>query len=747
MTEQELQNWIPSVKEETKGLLDNLSLDETSATRLLNESKEILSLCGNPEVAGNDDAGLVFGYVQSGKTMSFTTVTALARDNDYQIIIVIAGTSTNLVNQSTDRLMKDLRINLRYDRKWIGVLQNPSGASDRETIGTVLREWKNPTFPEDERRSVLITVMKNTSHLQNLIDIFERLDLRNVPTLIIDDEGDQASLNTRARRNALNDVDDDIFDPQIHLSTIYRRLNTLRGLLPHHTFLQYTATPQATLFINILDRLSPNFVQLLTPGDAYVGGVTFFVHNRELVRTIPRNEIPTNRNPLDEPPESLIYALKLFFLGVSIGKYRKDSRNRSMMIHPSRLQFDQMYYHIWVQSIKERFVLTLQQEEDDLDKQELVEEFREAYQDLMQTERNMPMFEELIGRIAQTDRLEHSINSTKLELVNSSRGKTPTINWRDNYSFILVGGQSMDRGFTVEGLTVTYMPRNIGVGNVDTIQQRARFFGYKRGYLGLCRIYLDQSTIDAYTHYVEHEEELRSSLLRDKLANKHLNDWERQAILSQAYSLARRNIFDTTFNRYDFGNYWFRIAAPHDQPNIVDNNRHVCEEYIQNNRQLLHEDAGHPNRTEDQKHYILNSSLDDVFNNLLHRLRFTREDDSEGFTTLQSVLHSYLEQNPDSLAVVYLMKKGDKRTRRLTSNDEIQQLFQGRNPRRGRGEVIYPGDSSIRDEEQVTVQIHKLDLVDRNSGEVFEDIYSIAVWTPEKVGKQVITVGDPIQPN
>ncbi|MEM6724359.1 MAG: Z1 domain-containing protein, partial [Bacteroidota bacterium] len=315
------------------------------------------------------------------------------------------------------------------------------------------------------------------------------------------------------------------------------------------------------------------------------------------------------------------------------------------------------------------------------------------------------------------------------------------------YSFILVGGQSMDRGFTVEGLTVTYMPRNIGVGNVDTIQQRARFFGYKRGYLGLCRIYLDQSTIDAYTHYVEHEEELRSSLLRDKLANKHLNDWERQAILSRAYRLARRNVFDTTFNRYDFGNYWFRIAAPHDQSNIVANNRKVCEEYIQSHRQSLREDTGHVNRTEDQKHYVLNTTLDDVFNNLLHRLRFTREDDSEGFTTLQSVLHLYLEQNSNSSAIVYLMKKGEKRTRRLTSNDKIQQLFQGRNPRRGRGEVIYPGDSLIRDEEQVTVQIHKLDLVDRNTGEVFEDIYSIAVWTPEEVGKQVITVGDPIQPN
>jgi len=719
-------------------------LDNLSTERLLKESKEILSLCGNPGTSENDDAGLVFGYVQSGKTMSFTTVTALARDNGYQIIIVIAGISTNLVNQSTDRLMKDLRLGLRYDRKWIGVLKNPTGTSDKETISTMLKEWRNPTFPKDERRSVLITVMKNTKHLQNLVEIFEHLDLENVPTLIIDDEGDQASLNTRARRNALDDITDDIFEPQIHLSTIHRRLETLRSLLPHHTFLQYTATPQATLFINILNRLSPNFVQILTPGDAYVGGMAFFVQQPDLVRTIPRNEIPSNVNPLYEPPESLIDALKLFFLGVAIGRYRKDSRNRSMMIHPSRLQFDQGFYFNWIQNIKERFVLTFQQKNDDSEKLELIEEFRVAYKDLQKTEDNLPKFEDLIGRIGQADRLEHSINSTKLELVNSQRGKTPSINWRDNYSFILVGGQSMDRGFTVEGLTVTYMPRNIGVGNVDTIQQRARFFGYKRTYLGLCRIYLDQATIDAYTHYVEHEEDLRHSLKNEKLANKHLNDWERNAILSRAYRLARRNVFDTTFNRYNFGNRWFRISAPHDQANIVDNNRQVCKEFINDNKGIFQEDTGNNNRTEDQKHYVFESSLESIFNNLIHKLRFTREDDSEGFTTLQSVIHLYLEKNPKVTSIVYLMKKGESRDRRLTNKDEIQQLFQGKNPRTG--QVIYPGDALIKDEDRITVQIHKLNLVNRSTGEVHEDVYSIAVWIPEVVGNEVIKIGSPIEP-
>lgn len=80
----------------------------------------------------------------------------------------------------------------------------------------------------------------------------------------------------------------------------------------------------------------------------------------------------------------------------------------------------------------------------------------------------------------------------------------------------------MDRGFTVEGLTVTYMPRNVGVGNVDTIQQRARFFGYKRSYLGYCRVFLDQVTIDAYNSIVDHEENVRDQLREFDIDNKHL---------------------------------------------------------------------------------------------------------------------------------------------------------------------------------------------------------------------------------
>jgi hypothetical protein len=738
-----METWTPIIGKETEQLLEYLKLDEFSTQRLLNETTSILALCGSPEQKTNAETGLVFGYVQSGKTMSFTTLTALAKDNDYQIIVVIAGISTNLLDQSTKRLEKDLRLNERFDRKWLGVKKNPTNTStDRDDISTVLKEWKNPTFPEDERRTVLITVMKNPRHLQNLIDVLQRLDLREVPTLIIDDEGDQASLNTNARRIAMSGLTEEEISEQ-DLSTIYRRITELKELLPHHTFVQYTATPQANLFINILDRLSPNFIKLLTPGDAYTGGQTFLIENHTLVREIPLEDIATDEEPLETPPQSLIYAMQLFFLGVAAGKVLRDTNNRSMMIHPSRLQLDQRLYFDWANNIRERFVATLQMQDDEFDKIELIKEFEVAYKDLSRTVENLPTFEQLLGNKLKTDRLEHAISSTKIEEVNSRQGKTPLIKWKDHYAYILVGGQSLDRGFTVEGLTVTYMPRPVGVGTVDTIQQRARFFGYKRKYLGYCRIYLDEPTINAYRHYVEHEEDLRNSLSQNNLANRHLNDWEREAVLERAYQLARINVFSNEFERFDLSNEWFRVSAPHDLANIIDNNRKVTQVFISSIQNLLQEDSGHARRTNEQKHAVCQISVRQAFDDYLMKLKFTRDSDSVGFTALKSVILRFLEEYPSSEATIYLMKKGEIRERQLTKKDEIQQLFQGKNPRTG--EVIYPGDSEIKDFTKLTIQIHNLNLINRDTGEEFENVYTIAVWIPQEMNKSIIRLGDQLR--
>lgn len=727
--------WHPFVGDETIELLRSkgfANADKTpneSGERVLNETYRIMQVCGNPNNPTNNETGIVIGYVQSGKTLSFTTLTALARDNNYQIVIVIAGVSTNLVNQSTNRLSNDLRLNTRFDRKWT-LLQNPSSRQDSETIETTLAQWSDPTFSNDRCRTLLITVMKNTSHLNNLLSILRGQNLQGVPTLIIDDEGDQASLNTRARWAARQGIDvENLTENQV--STIYRRITALRSIFPHHTFLQYTATPQANLFINIMDRLSPNFIRLLTPGQEYTGGIEFFRNNPNLIAEIPANEISTNNNQLFEIPESLKSALRIYFLGVVAGEINKDQRNRTMLVHPSRLQGDHSDFTNWIRNTCNSWQRLLSGNDDE-DRRELINEFQTSYNHLQQTVSNLQSFEELTGI-----NLIHAIRYTQIVEVNSRNGETPQIPWNDSYSWILVGGQSMDRGFTVEGLTVTYMPRNIGTGNVDTIQQRARFFGYKRNYLGFCRVFLDQVTIDSYNFIVAHEEDVRNRLLEFDLNNRHLNGWDREAVLDQMLNLTRRNVIYDDLDRDTFGNDWFRINAPHDTEELIETNRESLSTFLQTSAANFSQDVGHANRTEEQKHLVARITIKDCLEHLLNKLRYTRESDSATYSSLRGILKGYIEEHPDEECLVYLMSTNSidnwvGRTRRLDRNQEIQQLFQGRNPRTG--EVIYPGDSEIKEDNLLTIQIHLLNIRDTD----FTRVPTLAIWIPEHLGTDII---------
>ncbi|MEI7812121.1 MAG: Z1 domain-containing protein [Ignavibacteria bacterium] len=735
-------NWNPFVGDETFGLLrsnsklaDGGGLNETGR-RVLDETLRIMQVCGNPVVATNNETGIVIGYVQSGKTLSFTTLTALARDNHYQIVIVLGGTTKILLQQSTDRLIKDLRINSRYgfEQKWLQ-LTNPNLDNQvfEDSITDTLGQWADNTFPKDKCKTILITVMKNGTRLRKLASLLQRMNLQGVPTLIIDDEGDQASLNTRAARVARQGIDiEDLTENDV--STIYKTINALRNILPHHTFLQYTATPQANLFINIMDRLSPNFIKLLTPGDEYTGGITFFEENPNLIIEIPSADLPSAQ-PLHEAPNSLLRALKIFYLGVASGQVLKldrdpSQRNRSMLIHPSRLQDDHNTFYYWVNTIKEswRRLLTGTVNEE---KAELLNEFLSAYNDLQTTVPNLPPFEQLSGLD-----LVHAIQYTPITEVNARQGTTTQVNWQNSYSKILVGGQSMDRGFTIEGLTVTYMPRNIGVGNVDTIQQRARFFGYKKKYLGYCRVFLDNVTIDSYKNIIEHEEDVRGQLEGFNVNNRHLNDWDRRVVLDSMLNLTRANILYDDLERDRFGDKWFRINAPHDTEEFIQTNRETIFNFLNPKATSFVQDVGHVKRTVEQKHLVATLSIQDCLENLLNGLRFTRKSDSSTYSSLRGILKRYLRDNPNKKCLLYLMSATSlndwkKRIRKLRKT-EIQQLFQGRNPKIG--EVIYPGDSEIKDDNILTIQIHLLNLRDT----CFTNVPTLAIWIPEHIGRDII---------
>jgi hypothetical protein len=704
---------FPVVGEETKALLENLHLpDEESRKRLLDEAVAVMKQCVPPMSPAGSKTGLVIGYVQSGKTMSFTTVTALACDNGYRMVIVIGGTKTNLFNQSNKRLKKDLRLDTRQDRKW-KYFENPQ-VKQRQNIQSTLETWKDPSVPEDESQIALLTVMKQTNHLQHVRDLLTGMDLEGVPVLIIDDEADQAGLNNKVNKGSM--------------STIYRHLTEFRQLLPHHSYLQYTATPQAPLLINLADVLSPDFVEVLTPGSDYSGGKDFFINNLQLIKTIPSAEIPTEENPLSEPPKTLLEAMMLFYLGVASGHIRDKRRgNRSMMIHPSQKTDPHGEYFRWATRIKNQWKKTFDLDPNDSNRHEFLEFVKTIYEDLLETVPDLPSLEQLV------ETLPRAINQTNIQEINASEGRTPPINWQNDYAHILVGGQAMDRGFTVEGLTVTYMPRGTGMRNADTIQQRARFFGYKRSYLGYCRVFLESDVKDGFKSYVEHEESIRKQLSKQR--GNPLSEWKRAFLLDLSLRPARANVLSIPYMRGRFSDNWYSPNYPHDSENAINTNHEIVDEFW-SNLSLKASDEKIFNKIRVKNHLFASDiSLKDTFEQLIVRFRTTHPADSQEITGLMLQVQHYLENNPDELCEVYLMDKGRVRQRTISDTNkgklDSSRFFQGKADSLDIGK--YPGDRKIKIDNKLTIQIHKLNLHVEAENRDISNVSVIAIWVPKKM--------------
>ena len=718
--------WTPAVGLETLDFLERV-VPQDSRESVRDSALSILAKGINPTAAGRE-TGLVVGYVQSGKTMSLETVAALARDNSFQIVIVVAGTSNPLLEQSTSRLRRDLSLDEPgRKRRWIHFGNPPNDDATVQTIRDVLDDWRDVSIPDDYKKTVLITVLKNHHRLRDLAKLVSTLDMQNTPVLIIDDEADRASLNTEVGQG--------------QESTTYRHLMSLRQALPSHTYLQYTATPQAPLLLSIIDSLSPNFVEVLEPGDAYIGGQQFFKDNFDHVRVIPPSDVPILSNPLSEPPESLVEALRIFMVGVAVGFLTShNTGNRSMLVHPSHRTAQHQEFYNWVRDIFEEWKRTLTLPDTDSDRLDLIEDFRESYGDLAKTSgSNLTAFDDLVPTLLRAFR------NTRILEVNTRSGPTPSVDWHSAYGWILVGGQAMDRGFTVEGLTVTYMPRGVGVGNADTVQQRARFFGYKRPYLGYCRLYLEQGTLNAFQSYVEHEEDIRAQLKAIQRNDQPLNEWKRAFVLDSALRPCRRQVLAFDYMHGQFSDDWFTSRVLLASDLIIQANREAVAAFLGGITFI--DDDGHPDRTDIQRHVVCcEVTLHAVIEQLLVRMRITGTVDSQRNTGMLLQLSRALEDNPDELCTVYRMSRGARRRRAINENGEVSELFQGEAPvypRDRRGEV-YRGDRAIRKEDTVTIQIHMLDLM-QDSTVVMEAVPVAAVWIPARLARAWVSQDQPAQ--
>jgi hypothetical protein len=698
--------WNPQQGQETWDLFQRLSLLSESAQTVLREAADVLARSVDPHIDHGEATGLVLGYVQSGKTLSFTTVATLARDNGYRVVVVIAGTSVLLFDQSCERLEDDLALGGPNFRNRWAVFKNPT-RSHLQRLEAALRRWTDPIVPAQQRATVLIEVMKHHTHLQHLNDLLEAIspELRGAPVLIIDDEADQAGLNTRVRAG--------------DQSITYQRLLDLRQAFAHHTHLQYTATPQAPLLISVIDQLSPNFACVLTPGADYAGGQAFFTNGRELLRSIPDTDVsPPGQYQGPVPPNSLLFALRLFLIEIAVGFITDNGEgNRSMLVHPSRLQTDHALFTQWIQRALGSWRQVLQASEQDPDRIELLQEFVPAYNDLTQTVTDLPPWNEVMQH------LERACREAIIVEVNARTQNTPEINYDQEYAHIVVGGQALDRGVTIQGLTVTYMPRDPGEGNADAIQQRARFFGYKYPYLGYCRLFLAQGTLNAFTSYVEHEEHMRRLLREFQATGRPLSEWRRMFFLDRGLRPTRSNVLALDYVQGAVRD-WTVTKSPL-LPEVLVNNRNAVDQFVSQVSFVGASDD--PRIAPEERNQVATLTLQQVYQELLTQWRMPVLDPPLMGALLS--LEDWLHRNPDSRCEVYLMSGGRARVRNANQDTgKIQQLFQGRSS-------TYPGDRQIRARDSATVQIHRLNLTNAPNSQVYfaQEVPILAIWIPHMI--------------
>jgi hypothetical protein len=476
---------VLTLSEQSKALDNRIAgkILEKDRVRIWESANNILSSYDN----GNSTV-LALGYVQSGKTTSITALSAAAADKGFKVIVAILGSTLLLRDQNRTRVEDYLGLE-ENNYRWVSFTELSLKRTPKDIASWLTRD-----------RVILIPVLKNPSVIKKVTAILEQVNLAGLKCLVIDDEADQASLNTQVKSDGE--------------SSTYAAIKNLRNVLPEHLYVQYTATPYAPLLLSPTDHLMPTHVEFLIPGHGYTGGREFFVdHASKVLRTIPSGDEQNARTQITELPQSLEVALANFFVGaVHLYLDDKESAPISMLIHSTFKNDIQEKYKF----LLDRFVENFKKLED---------RSTSDFGELIKSEMHR-LYELGIPQVSADvfwNTLDYVLKETHLWLVNSAT-EVKKVQWNLVPFHILIGGNKLDRGFTVEGLTVTYMNRPASE-QIDTIEQRARAFGYRTNLLPYCQFFATIRTINTLKGIVHTEDDLRANL-RDSLdSGKTIADW------------------------------------------------------------------------------------------------------------------------------------------------------------------------------------------------------------------------------
>lgn len=507
-------------------LLKNRNLPKKVVFSMRDNLMKIIELAGDPNDENFLRKGLIIGDVQSGKTANYVGLMNLAIDVKYKVIIVLTGTTNTLREQTQIRIEEGLgKANLDVGVKESKLPEyqsflDPIYLTSRENDFLVSSKNNFQASVESTREPVVIVTKKNSTALKNIYEWLVNYSKRkndnkiDYSLMLIDDEADFASVNTKNDDN-----------PTI----INRRIRSILQLFTKSSYIGFTATPYANIFIEPdtndemygQDLFPSDYIYVLGESEDYMGVQSVFDDEPkypEILQSINPKEVDSylplkhKKNDIfDSLSPTMRHSINVFLLANAIRDIRGHAKShRSMLINVSR--FVNMHDQIklvtqeYLEDVKRSVRLYSKLPFDDAIDNYLIKSLYESYENEYESK-----LKDELSFIEILSHLNEAIFRVKVVIVNSN---SKELNYLDNQvegeRVIVVGGFALSRGLTLEGLMVSFYYRNSVM--YDSLLQMGRWFGYRKGYEDLCRIYMTEKVIDDFRFIALATKELKEDL-------------------------------------------------------------------------------------------------------------------------------------------------------------------------------------------------------------------------------------------
>lgn len=513
---------------------------------------DIMNCLGNPNEALDKPRlrrGLIIGDVQSGKTATYTGLICKAADAGYKVVILLTGITENLRRQTQERidegivgitLKKEGKIE-KYPRVGVGLDNKQIKATSvTSTLNDFVGNCNKITMSLASNSLVLFVIKKNVSVLQRLFNWLREQNIDpvkgyvNVPMLLIDDEADNASVNTRK----------DETDP----TRTNKLIRQICNLFMNSTYVGFTATPFANVFIDPdsvdamqhADLFPEHFIYALEAPSNYVGADKIFYpegtfyHNLRYITDITEPDyaseeykdlVQNNLEVLNSGtfyykhkkewdgilPDSLRESILCFCLANVVRDLRGQSKEpRSMLVNMSRFIHVQKVItgHVaeWFEAVFNDIRVNFNEDASKNHHLPLYGELRSLW------EKHFSQVNDVtFARVSQKATLLAALEKIEVKMVNGSK-QSASLNYKENPSLrvIAIGGLALSRGLTLEGLMVSYFYRN--TATFDVLMQMGRWFGYRRGYEDLFQIWTSHTSALWYAEVAKDSAELKNDI-------------------------------------------------------------------------------------------------------------------------------------------------------------------------------------------------------------------------------------------